>query len=67
MELPEDPTSDSPRPTASNSSQSHKRALHGENASRRMHEYLMNQQRRKEEYWLRKYGKVRGRYKFPRA
>lgn len=23
-----------------------------------MHEYLLNQQRRKEEYWLRKYGKV---------
>lgn len=30
----------------------------GADASRRMHEYLLAQQRRKEEYWLRKYGKV---------
>ena len=28
-------------------------------ASRRMHDYLLNKQRRKEEYWLRKYGRVR--------
>ncbi len=27
-------------------------------ASKRMHDYLVQQQRRKEEYWLRKYGKV---------
>lgn len=29
-------------------------------ASRRMHDYLLNKQRRKEEYWIRKYGRVRG-------
>ena len=28
-------------------------------ASRRMHDYLLNKQRRKEEYWIRKYGRVR--------
>ncbi|GLI67280.1 hypothetical protein VaNZ11_011465, partial [Volvox africanus] len=30
----------------------------GTEASRRMHEYLLSKQRKQEEYWLRKYGKV---------
>ncbi|GIL82880.1 hypothetical protein Vretimale_8381 [Volvox reticuliferus] len=30
----------------------------GMEASRRMHEYLLSKQRKQEEYWLRKYGKV---------
>ncbi|GIL54900.1 hypothetical protein Vafri_10603 [Volvox africanus] len=30
----------------------------GTEASRRMHEYLISKQRKQEEYWLRKYGKV---------
>ena len=34
-------------------------------ASRRMHDYLLNKQRRKEEYWLRKYGRVRGDHLSP--
>ncbi len=35
-----------------------KAALAGLDASKKMHDYLTNQQRRKEEYWLRKYGKI---------
>ncbi|KAF5838312.1 hypothetical protein DUNSADRAFT_3044 [Dunaliella salina] len=30
----------------------------GQDASKRMHDYLLNQKRRKEDYFLRKYGKV---------
>ncbi|KXZ53645.1 hypothetical protein GPECTOR_6g562 [Gonium pectorale] len=30
----------------------------GTEASKRMHEYLLSKQRKQEEYWLRKYGKV---------
>jgi len=30
----------------------------GDEASRKMHDYLLAKQRRKEDYWLRKYGKV---------
>lgn len=32
--------------------------VQGDEASRRMHDYLLTQQRRKQDYWMKKYGKV---------
>jgi hypothetical protein len=35
-----------------------RKGFHESDASRRLHEYMLAQQRRKEEFWLKKYGKL---------